>query len=56
MKLNIKVQRMIKKKLFFTNSWNIEPSLYNVLVKELANEIIIEIEKEWNKKRSVSCK
>ena len=42
---------MISKKLSFTNGWSIEEERYNELVKELATEIILVIEKEWNQRR-----
>lgn len=52
MKLTKKIQRMIKKKLPFTNGWYIEEERYNKLVKELTNQIILTIEEEWNRRRS----
>jgi hypothetical protein len=51
MMLNKKIRRMISKKLSFTNGWSIEEERYNELVKELATEIILVIEKEWNQRR-----
>lgn len=51
MKLNKKIQRMISRKLSFTNGWSIEEERYNELVKELATEIILKIEEEWNRRR-----
>jgi hypothetical protein len=54
MKLNKKIQRMISKKLSFTNGWSIEKERYDELVKELATEIILTIEQEWNRRRHLS--
>jgi len=54
MKLNKKIQRMIKKKLSFTNGWHIEEERYDELVKELTNQIILMIEEEWNRRRHFS--
>lgn len=50
MKLNKTIQRMISKKLSFTNGWSIEQERYDELVKELATEIILKIEEEWNRR------
>jgi len=52
MKLTKKIQRMINRKLSFTNGWHIEEERYNELVKELTNEIILTIEEDWNRRRS----
>ena len=54
MKLNKKIQRMIKKKMSFTNGWSIEEERYDKLVKELTNQIILTIEEEWNRRRHLS--
>lgn len=51
MKLTKKIQRMIKKKLSFTNGRYIEEERYDKLVKELTEQIILTIEEEWNKRR-----
>jgi len=45
---------MISKKLSFTNGWSIEKERYGELVKELASEIILTIEEEWNRRRTLS--
>jgi len=52
MKLSKKIQRMIKRKLSFTNGWHIEEERYNELVKELTTQIILTIEEDWNRRRS----
>jgi len=44
--LSKKIERMIKKKLSFTNGWYIEEERYDELVKELTKQIILMIEEE----------
>jgi hypothetical protein len=54
MKLTKKIQRMIDKKLSFTNGWRIEERKYNELVKELTNEIILTIEEDGNRRQEMA--
>jgi len=51
MKLSKKIARRIERKLSYTNGWSIDYKEYSRLCKELADEIILDIESDWNKRK-----
>jgi len=52
MKLQKKIQRKINQKLGYTNGGAIDTNKYDKLCKELAQDIILTIEQDWNKRKS----
>jgi hypothetical protein len=53
MKLSKRIKRKIENKLSFTNGWAIDNERYSKLCKELADEIILDVEAEWNRRKNL---